>query len=253
MSPPASPLARDPSYDLAEVRRVQPRVDAAADKLLGRGVAPTVSLVRAEIGGGSPNVVAPALRYWRERRDRALGRDRADDAVPSPVLVAARALYDAALDVAARAAGTSQVELAAQLESERARNAALAAELKHLRREVETLRAERASVFEAAGHTHAELVNAQTLAAHCVAEQRAVQAKLDASQTGLGEARARITALEAMLAAAKTSGRDRAPKKKNKNAAKTLPRVRSVTRAKKPGRAAGVGKRARRPAKRTTR
>lgn len=198
MQPPTR-SARDPAFDVPEVRRIQPRVDAAAEKLIARGVQPTVSLVRAEIGGGSPNAVAPALRHWRVRRDRALGRTQENDALPSPVIAAARTLYDAALEVASRAAGTSQVELAAQLESERAKSVTLAAELKHARRELETLRAERASVFEAAGRTHAELVQAQALATHCVGERQATQERLDATRMQLGEARSRIVALEATI------------------------------------------------------
>jgi hypothetical protein len=188
---------RDPAFDLPEVRRVQPRVDAAAEKLLERGLQPTVERVRVEIGGGSPNAVAPALRHWRLRRDRALGR--APDAVPSPVLDAARNLYQVALDTAARATGTSTAELAAQLEAERAKTAALTAELTHARRELDTLRTERAWLFEAAGHTHSELVQMQALAAHCVAEQSATQRRLDLSQKELGTARAQVAAIEAKL------------------------------------------------------
>lgn len=211
---------RDPAFDLPEVRRLQSRVDAAAEKLTTRGVKPTVERIRVEIGGGSPNAVAPALRHWRLRRDRALGR--APDVIPSAVLDAARALYGAAIEAAARAAGTSQTELASQLEAERAKSATLAAELKHARRELETLRTERASLFEAAGHTHAELVQAQALATHCVAEARDVRARLDESQRHLGEARARIAVLESERARATASARPagRAPKSKAARRAK---------------------------------
>lgn len=188
---------RDPAFDLPEVRRVQPRVDAAAEKLLARGISPTVERIRVEIGGASPNAVAPALRHWRLRRDRALGRT--PDVVPSSVLDAARALYAEALDVASRAAGTSQAVLASQLEAERALNATLAAELKHARRELDTLRTERASLFEAAGHTHAELVQAQALAAHCVSEQHTLQRRLDGANKDLGAVRAELAAVKAAL------------------------------------------------------
>jgi hypothetical protein len=228
------PEHRDPAFDLPEVRRVQSRVDSAAEKLLQRGVAPTVERIRVEIGGASPNAVAPALRYWRLRRDRALGK--AADPIPSPVFAAARALYDTALQVAARTAGTGHAELAVQLEAERARNEMLAAELKHLRREIETLQAERASVFEAAGHTHAELVNAQALATHCVNERRAVQSKFDASQKALGAARARITALEATLVASRAAGSGRASKRR---AAKPATRAMPISGTKTPGAANG--------------
>lgn len=45
--------------------RIQARVDAAAFARLREGKNPTVSLVRARMGGGSPNLVAPALQRWR--------------------------------------------------------------------------------------------------------------------------------------------------------------------------------------------
>lgn len=214
---------RDPAFDLPDVRRVQPRVDDAAEALLARGIAPTVDRVRAEIGGASPNSVAPALRYWRLRRDRALGK--APDPIPSPVIAAARALFDIALEAAACAAGSSQAELAAQLESERAKTATLAAELKHAKREIETLRAERASVFEAAGHTHAELVQAQALATHCVSEQRGLQQRLDAAHRELGAARTELAAI--------TAARDLA---KKRAAAGTRRPARHATRPRVPTR-----------------
>jgi hypothetical protein len=44
---------------------VQARVDAAALALHERNVRPTVARIRAALGGGSPNELAPALRHWR--------------------------------------------------------------------------------------------------------------------------------------------------------------------------------------------
>ena len=44
---------------------LQARVDAAAFALLREGRNPTVSQVRARMGGASPNAVAPALQRWR--------------------------------------------------------------------------------------------------------------------------------------------------------------------------------------------
>lgn len=42
------------------------RVREAAEALLNRGMRPTVQRVRAMLGGGSPNVIAPILKDWRE-------------------------------------------------------------------------------------------------------------------------------------------------------------------------------------------
>ena len=38
----------------------------AARALTDRGIAPTVARVRAALGGGSPNDLAPALKQWKE-------------------------------------------------------------------------------------------------------------------------------------------------------------------------------------------
>lgn len=42
------------------------RVREAAEALLNRGMRPTVQRVRAMLGGGSPNIIAPILKDWRE-------------------------------------------------------------------------------------------------------------------------------------------------------------------------------------------
>lgn len=60
--PPAVPGGGD---DSPAVARIQSRVDAAAFALLREGKNPTVALVRDRMGGGSPNLVAPALQKWR--------------------------------------------------------------------------------------------------------------------------------------------------------------------------------------------
>ena len=60
--PPAVPAGDD---DSPAVARIQSRVDAAAFALLREGKNPTVALVRDRMGGGSPNLVAPALQKWR--------------------------------------------------------------------------------------------------------------------------------------------------------------------------------------------
>jgi hypothetical protein len=45
---------------------VQARVNAAALALHERNVRPTVVRIRAALGGGSPNELAPALRHWKD-------------------------------------------------------------------------------------------------------------------------------------------------------------------------------------------
>jgi hypothetical protein len=72
---------------------------AAADAVLARGERPTIERVRAHLGRGSPNTVAPMLDAWYaslgKRLDAKTGADGADEpgTLPTPVLRAAKALW----------------------------------------------------------------------------------------------------------------------------------------------------------------
>jgi hypothetical protein len=51
---------------LSRVEALRQRVAEAAEELNGRGIRPTVARIRAALGGGSPNDLAPALKSWKE-------------------------------------------------------------------------------------------------------------------------------------------------------------------------------------------
>ena len=79
-------------------RGVQPdEVWAAADAVLAQCERPTIERVRAHLGRGSPNTVAPMLDAWYGSLAKRL--DGGDDgvgeqgALPAPVLRAAKALW----------------------------------------------------------------------------------------------------------------------------------------------------------------
>lgn len=79
-------------------RGVQPdEVWAAADAVLSQGERPTIERVRAHLGRGSPNTVAPMLDAWYASLAKRLASD--DEGVgelgtlPAPVLRAAKALW----------------------------------------------------------------------------------------------------------------------------------------------------------------
>jgi Plasmid replication region DNA-binding N-term len=61
--PPPDTLTR--GY-LVRSGMMQVRVNEAATALQSRGLRPTVARIRAALGGGSPNDLAPALKHWRE-------------------------------------------------------------------------------------------------------------------------------------------------------------------------------------------
>ena len=59
-----APEAKDEFFVRREALRR--RVANAARTLTDRGITPTVTRVRAALGGGSPNDLAPALKQWKE-------------------------------------------------------------------------------------------------------------------------------------------------------------------------------------------
>jgi Plasmid replication region DNA-binding N-term len=123
MTPPDNPpLARPASavgVDVLAVLRIQPRVDAAAFALLREGKNPTVTTVRARMGGASPNLVAPALQKWRFTLAAQLDANAGSalEVLPPAVLEIVQALWSRALFEAHRvsAESTSTVDAVEQL------------------------------------------------------------------------------------------------------------------------------------------
>ena len=63
---PEKSAAPSPGTYFSRVEALQLRVNEAARALHERGVRPTVARIRAALGGGSPNDLAPALKHWKE-------------------------------------------------------------------------------------------------------------------------------------------------------------------------------------------
>ena len=95
LSAPTTPDDDAPSA----AERVQGRVDAAAFALLREGKNPTVALVRSRMGGGSPNLVAPALQRWRLTFAAHLDENAGSalEILPPGVLELVQALWSRAL------------------------------------------------------------------------------------------------------------------------------------------------------------
>lgn len=66
MEGPTNPASNSESDYFSRREALQRRVAEAARALTDRGIAPTVARVRAALGGGSPNDLAPALKQWKE-------------------------------------------------------------------------------------------------------------------------------------------------------------------------------------------
>ena len=110
-----------PADEDAAVVRIQSRVDAAAFALLREGKNPTVALVRARMGGGSPNIVAPALQRWRFTLAAQLDANASSalEVLPPAVLELVQALWSRALFEAhrVRADAPSSLDALEQLNS----------------------------------------------------------------------------------------------------------------------------------------
>jgi plasmid replication DNA-binding protein KfrA len=84
------------------------RVAAAAQALADRGIRPTVTRIRAALGGGSPNDLAPALKQWKASFGSGVSPGAADNnSLPRvPIQIA-----DLAHELWQRATAAAAVEL----------------------------------------------------------------------------------------------------------------------------------------------
>lgn len=94
-------------------------VTQAAESIIANGGTPSLRVVREQLGGGSPNVILPLLRQWKEGHARkAMPSDQAVAAVQEST----HRLYQAALD---QARAELKADLAAAIaERDEARHAA---------------------------------------------------------------------------------------------------------------------------------
>lgn len=98
-------------------------VQQAADALIAEGLRPTIERVRQKIGRGSPNTVSPLLDAWFATLAARLGLGAPKDEAsqpPEPVLKAAAALWEAALQPAREEAAQALAQARQALDAERA-------------------------------------------------------------------------------------------------------------------------------------
>jgi hypothetical protein len=222
-------------------------VQRAADALLRRGQKPSIAAVRAELGGGSPNTLAPLLeKYWKGLGTRLPSGPDALERVPESLARMTEALWLRSLDEARErtkgwliGASPSQheaamlqakvTELTAALGESKARNSELEAQL------LASLR-ERLELRE----------HVQRLTSLLAAEQA-----LRAQDRTIAEARSReiLASRKDVLAMARRRLAGRADGKPASGATKPAgKRDRGVRSANRPGVVAGVLKKRVRPA-----
>jgi hypothetical protein len=164
------------------------RVAAAARALTDRGIPPTVTRIRAALGGGSPNDLAPALKQWKATFAPAL----ASRAAPLPVQIA-----DLAHELWQRATVAASVELKGGAAARQV--ATRGGEADALRHQVTTLRDQLERESIAFGELRAQSARHEAIA-------RATLARIDELETrerkhlrDLGAAQQRIAELEATI------------------------------------------------------
>jgi chromosome segregation ATPase len=180
---------------LSRVEALRQRVAEAAEELNSRGIRPTVARIRAALGGGSPNDLAPALKVWKESfQPTSYSADRLSPATQRlPAQIA-----DLAHEIWQRANIAAVVE---RKGSGAARALAMRTE------EAQSLKTQVTSLRDQLQHESIALGELRAQAARHEAVARDALARLDASEVrerralrDVGAARERISELEATVA-----------------------------------------------------
>jgi hypothetical protein len=168
------------------------RVAEAARALTDRGIAPTVARVRAALGGGSPNDLAPALKQWKESFAPAPTSGTRTETPAIPIQIS-----DLAQELWQRATVAAAVELkggptARALNSRTEEAEALRQQMKNLRDQLE-----RESMMY--GELRAQAARHEAIARDALARLDESEARARKHLREFGSMRQRVAELEAML------------------------------------------------------
>jgi len=161
------------------------RVAGAARAIADRGITPTVARVRAALGGGSPNDVAPALKAWKEAVASAAREVSEISAIPVQIADLAQELWQRATVAAAVELKGGPAARAHQAETDEAE--ALRSQVTSLRRELE-----RESILY--GELRAQAARHEAIARDALARLEASEARERKHLRDLGAARAELAA-----------------------------------------------------------
>ena len=170
---------------------VQARVNAAALALHERNVRPTVARIRAALGGGSPNELAPAVRHWKndvlptlEPQTEVIGR--------VPPLIA-----DLVHELWTRATAAAAVELTGGTASRH--SVARSEETRVLRDQLSRVRDQLQEQSIAYGELRAQGARYEAIAREVLARVRETEDRERRSLHQLGEARQRVAEVTATI------------------------------------------------------
>ena len=191
-------LADPPTRFEQRAKVLQDRVIAAANAMQTLGISPTVARLRAALGGGSPNDLAPALKAWRLASgvETVVGRApvaRAGSAVPTVIADLVTELWQRAQSAAVLEARSGPGSL------ERVERTA---ESRALRTQLEELRQQMDRDAQSYGELKAQAARHEAIAREALDRARHAETRERALLRDLGSARARIAELNATAAVA---------------------------------------------------
>jgi DNA repair exonuclease SbcCD ATPase subunit len=178
----------------SRVEALRQRVAEAAEELNARGMRPTVTRIRAALGGGSPNDLAPALKSWKESfQPTSYSADRLphpSQRLPAQIADLAHELWQRAriAAVVERKGGGAARALAMRTE-----------EAESLKTQVTGLRDQLQHASIAFGELRAQAARHEAIARDALARLEASEARERKQLRELGSARERVAELEATV------------------------------------------------------
>ncbi len=189
-TPEKSVFGSDEDY-FSRVEALQRRVADAARALNDRGIRPTVARIRAALGGGSPNDLAPALKHWKDSFAPAAPLARSETrAIPIQISDLAHELWQRA--TIAAAAELKGGPTASALNTRTEESQALREQVNNLRDQLE-----RESVMY--GELRAQAARHEAIAREALARVEESEARERKHLRELGSTRQRIAELEATV------------------------------------------------------
>ena len=189
------------------------RVAVAARELQDQGMRPTVARLRAALGGGSPNEIAPALKRWKDTNRTAVGPGGADGStlsVPAPIAYLLREFWTRAVAAATVYRRSGDLALAHVAKSE---------EVILLRRQISALHEQADRDAAAYGELRALSARHDAIARDALSRLQKAEARQRQALAQLGAARVRIAELEAAVRLPKLKANTRSGQKTRKTAA----------------------------------
>jgi hypothetical protein len=179
---------------LSRVEALRQRVAEAAEELNARGIRPTVARIRAALGGGSPNDLAPALKSWKESFQPTAysgdPRSAAPQRIPPQIADLAHEIWQRATIAAGVERKGSGPARALAMRSEEAQS---------LKTQVTSLRDQLQHESIALGELRAQAARHEAVARDALARLDQSEARERRALRDVGGARERLSELEATV------------------------------------------------------